>query len=91
MSNHCGPFAGRDPRGYRRSDGSISEDVNEYLARYGQIDARQIHVSVDDGEVTLSGTAATREEKRLAEDVAGACPGVKEVRNKLRVNRTEAP
>jgi len=82
-----GLFIGRGPRGYRRSDESIREDVGEYLARHGRIDAGQIQVSVDDGEVTLSGIVGAREEKRLAENVARACPGVKEVHNKLRVDQ----
>ena len=80
-----GSFAGRGPRGYRRSDERICEDVNEFLTRYGRIDARRIQVSVDDGEVTLSGIVGAHEEKRLAENVAEACPGVKEVHNQLRV------
>jgi osmotically-inducible protein OsmY len=47
-------------------------------------------VSVDNGEVTLSGTVGAREERRLAEAVAQACLGVKGVRNKLRVVQNEA-
>lgn len=80
------PFTKRGPRGYRRSDKRIHEDVGEYLARHGRIDAGRIQVSVDDGEVTLAGIVGTHEEKRLAENVAEACPGVKEIRNKLRVS-----
>jgi len=80
-------FTRRGPRGYRRSDRSIRKDVGEYLEWHGRIDAMQIQVSVDDGEVTLSGIVGTREEKRLAEGVAKACLGVKEVHNKLCVNR----
>lgn len=86
-SRRKGLFTGRGPRGYRRSDESIREDVGEYLARHGRIDAGQILVSVDDGEVTLSGVVGAREEKRLAENVARACPGVKEVQNELRVDQ----
>src|SRR5262249_828036 len=81
-------FPRRGPRGYRRSDKSIREHVDEYLARDGRIDTAQIQVSVDDGEVTLSGIVGTREERRLAEGVAKACLGVKEVHNKLCVNQT---
>ncbi|MGH9769842.1 MAG: BON domain-containing protein, partial [Blastocatellia bacterium] len=39
------------------------------------------------GEVTLSGIVGTREEKRLAESVAEACPGAKAIRNRLRVHQ----
>ena len=82
-----GPFTRRGPRDYRRSDERIREDVGEYLRRHGLIDAGQIQVSVDDGEVTLSGIVGATEEKRLAENVAEACPGVKEIHNKLLVNQ----
>lgn len=82
-----GPFTGRGPSGWRRSDERITEDVNECLEQHGQIDADAISVSVKDGEVTLSGTVNSRMEKRLAEDVAESCSGVKEVQNQLRVKQ----
>lgn len=91
MSNHhYERFTRRDPRGYRRADASIREEINECLARDGEIDAGRIRVNVDDGEVTLSGTVGARQERRLAEAMAQACLGVKEVRNKLRVIQNEA-
>ncbi len=79
------PFARRGPRDYRRSDNHIRQDIGEYLARTGSIDARGILVTVDEGEVTLSGSVGTREEKRLAETIVEGCPGVKEVFSELRV------
>ena len=84
-----GPYVGRGPQGYKRSDERIAEDVNECLTRHGRIDATQIQVSVREGEVTLAGSVNSREEKRLAEDAVEACYGVKEVHNQLRVNRGE--
>jgi osmotically-inducible protein OsmY len=83
-------FTRRSPRDYRRADASIREEINECLTRDGEIDAGRIQVSVDNGEVTLSGTVGAREERRLAEAVAQACLGVKGVRNKLRVVQNEA-
>jgi hypothetical protein len=80
-----GPHTGRGPSGWQRSDDRISEDVNERLQRHGQIDASSIIVGVKDGEVTLSGSVNSRLEKRMAEDVAESCSGVKEVHNNLRV------
>ncbi|MCG3163150.1 MAG: hypothetical protein JMDDDDMK_04533 [Acidobacteria bacterium] len=84
-----GPYTGRGPSGYRRSDDRIIEDVNERLQQHGQIDASYVTVNVNNGEVTLTGTVDSRLEKRLAEDVAESCLGVKEVHNNLRVKGRE--
>ena len=86
-----GRFAGRGPSGYARSDERISEDVNEALTAHPEIDATEIVVSVVAGEVTLEGTVDDRRAKRLAEDVAAGCRGVKDVHNRLRVGPASAP
>jgi hypothetical protein len=49
-----------------------------------EIDALEIVVVVDDGEVTLSGEVDDRHAKRLAEDIAEQVPGVRDVRNELK-------
>jgi osmotically-inducible protein OsmY len=84
-----GPYTGRGPSGYRRSDERIMEDINERLLQHGQIDATDVNVSVSNGEATLTGQVGSRMEKRLAEDVAESCPGVREVHNNLRVKGRE--
>lgn len=81
-------FAGRGPKGYKRSDERIEEDVNEMLMHHPEIDAGEIEVKVDNGEVTLSGTVDDRHSKRLAEDIAERCNGVTEVHNQLRLQRS---
>jgi hypothetical protein len=80
---------GRGPRGYRRSDARILDDVNLRLTDDPLVDASDIDVSVKDVEVTLSGTVASRFEKRRAEDVAEAVSGVTHVQNNLRVRARE--
>src|SRR4051812_7859100 len=65
-----GPHAGRGPKGYRRLDASILEDVNELLYMHGGVDASEIEVEVHDGEVTLRGVVADRAQKRMAEHEA---------------------
>lgn len=82
-----GPFVGQGPRGYQRGDDRIKEDVCERLARHGRIDARNIEVTVEHGEVTLKGTVDSREAKRMSEDVAESVSGVHDVRNELRVQQ----
>jgi len=80
-------FAGRGPKGYRRPDARIEEDVCEALTRHPDIDASDIEVRVQNGEVTLSGTVDERRDKRLAEDITEWVSGVADVHNELRVKR----
>jgi osmotically-inducible protein OsmY len=80
-------FAGRGPRGYRRSDVRINEEICEALTRHPDIDATDIEVRVQNGDVTLAGAVDDKYAKRLAEDIAEACSGVTDVRNELRVGR----
>jgi hypothetical protein len=61
--------------------------VCERFTRHGELDPSDVEVSVQDGEVMLSGTVATRVQKRLADDIADAVFGVIEVHNHLRVQR----
>jgi hypothetical protein len=82
-----GPHAGRGPRGYHRSDERILEDICEWFTEHSRLDPTDVEVSVRGGEVVLSGTVATRGEKRLAEDIADMVFGVVEVHNRLRVQR----
>jgi BON domain-containing protein len=49
------------------------------------LDATDIDVAVEDGEVTLSGTVDDRDARWLAEDLAEAISGVRAVHNRLRV------
>jgi osmotically-inducible protein OsmY len=82
-----GQFRGRGPKGYRRSDERVTEEINDRLTDHPAIDAENIDVSVKDGEVTLSGTVDDRHAKRMAEDVAWQVGGVAEVSNQLRIKR----
>jgi osmotically-inducible protein OsmY len=76
-----GSFAGRGPKGYRRSDERIQEDLSEELTQDTGIDASEIEVTVQAGEVTLKGTVDSRETKRRAEDLAEGISGVRQVHN----------
>lgn len=80
-----GPFAGRGPKSYVRSEERILEDVCERLRDHGEIDATNVAVRVVDREVILEGTVEDRRMKRLAEDVAESVRGVADVHNRLRV------
>lgn len=78
-------FRGRGPKGYRRSDERIREDVNDRLTDYPHLDASDVEVSVKDGDVTLSGTVHDRADKRITEAIVESVSGVKNVDNNLRV------
>lgn len=80
---------GRGPKNWRRSDERIREMVNERLTDHDDVDATDIEVSVQDGEVTLTGMVSSRREKRLAEDVAWSCRGVQDVHNRLTLGDRE--
>lgn len=80
-------YRGRGPRNYTRSDDRIKEDINDRLTYDFSIDASDIDVEVNGGEVVLSGNVRSRYEKRLAEDIAEDINGVSNVENRIRVNR----
>ncbi len=82
-----GPFSGRGPKGYQRSDERIREDACERLTYDPDIDASEVVVTVSGGEVTLSGEVENRHQKRLAEDLVEDVPGVKDVHNRLSSRR----
>lgn len=77
---------GVGPSDYTRSDERIREDVNDRLTDDPRVNARNISVAVENGEVTLNGTVGSREDKRRAEDCVDSISGVKHVQNNLRVD-----
>ncbi len=78
-------FAGRGPKDYQRSDDRIREEVSDRMTDDHDLDASEISVEVRGGEVTLTGTVRTRDQKRRAEDCAESISGVSEVTNNIRV------
>jgi len=84
-------YVGRGPKDYKRSDDRIREDVSDRLEQDAFVDASDVTVDVRDGEVTLNGTVGSRDQKRAAEDCVEAVSGVREVHNRLRVNRQDGP
>ncbi|QZH76312.1 MAG: BON domain-containing protein [Erythrobacter sp.] len=80
---------GRGPANYTRSNERILEEACDRLTDDRGVDARNITVTVDEGEVTLDGKVNTRWEKRRAEDCVHDLSGVKHVQNNLRIEQTE--
>ena len=85
QQQQSGRFSGKGPKGYRRNDERIIEDISERLSQHPEVDASDIEVKVTEGTAVLTGTVPERRMKRMAEDVAEQCSGVNDVRNELRV------
>lgn len=81
----AGPFTGMGPKNYTQTDERIQDEVCSRLTQHGYIDASDIVVSVENGEVKLEGKVDSRQVKRMAEDTAYTVAGVREVHNHLRL------
>lgn len=86
-----GPYTGKGPKGYRRSDERILEDVNQALYDCGALDASEIEVACQGGEIVLKGTVEDRRAKRIAEAIAEEQSGVRDVRNEIRIGSQPQP
>lgn len=84
---HRPHFVGRGPKGYQRSDERIREEICDRMTDDPILDASEIEIDVKQGEVFLSGTVSSRDQKRRAEDIAERIGGVRDVTNQLRVWR----
>ncbi len=96
LSEFGGAMAGRvrrmfrGPKGYKRSDDRIREDVCDILSQVEEVDPTEIEVSVSGGEVTLSGSVPERSMKWQAEQIVDNVHGVSDINNQLRVKRYES-
>lgn len=82
-----GGHFGKGPKGWRRSDDSIREEVCEALSDDSRLDASEIEVNVKDGVIHLKGTVDERASKRRAEACVENLSGVQDVINEIRVHR----
>ena len=83
-----GLHRGKGPRNYRRADNRIQEDINDRLTDDADLDASEIDVAVQNGEVILTGTVDDRQAKRRAEDIAESVSGVTHLENRIKVRLT---
>jgi len=82
-----GSQTGQGPQFRRRSDDKIHEEIWELLTNSPDLDATEIELQVEGGEVTLTGTVDSRDAKWLTEDLVTSVTGVREVNNRLKVAR----
>lgn len=87
-----GAHRGKGPRSYQRSDFRLSEDIYDVLLEDRYIDASDIEIAVEKGEVILTGTVENRHIKRRVEDVIEEqVSGIRHLENRLRVKQPGAP
>jgi hypothetical protein len=79
----------RGPKGWKISDDKIKEDICEAIYIAGDIDASEIEINVQNGMVTLAGSAPDRWTKHVVEDLAEHTFGVEDVKNDISVVRGE--
>ena len=75
------------PRGIRRSDAELYEDICEALLHRDDVDSSDVTVAVREGEVILDGTVPERGMRYLIEDIAAGHPAVRDVDNRIGVGR----
>jgi hypothetical protein len=79
-------FVGRGPKGWKKSDERILEDVSLALNRSREVDASEIEVRVEDACVYLKGKMRSKGMRRVAEDLVGSVPGVQDVFTNIKID-----
>ncbi|MBY0262526.1 MAG: BON domain-containing protein [Phycisphaerales bacterium] len=64
---------------------AVKDAIEKALKRDAEVDAEKVHVSADGGNVTLSGTVRSWNERTEVESAAWGTPGVTAVENTLTV------
>jgi osmotically-inducible protein OsmY len=77
---------GKGPRNYRRSDERILDDIIERIVSR-RIDASDVDIRIDKGEVVLTGRIDDKRSRRALEDLVDEVPGVCQVENRIRLGR----
>ena len=89
--NVPGPFRGYGPAEWVNLDTNIEEEINERLRMFGKLDASNIHVDVNHGEATLTGSVDSRKDKKQAEKIAESVGGISDVHNELVIENNMRP
>jgi osmotically-inducible protein OsmY len=79
---------GKAPRGYKRSDERIREDICERMMDNGELDASDVEIEVHEGVVKLSGNCSCRHSKNAIEEIVDGVSGVNDIDNQIKVKRS---
>ena len=77
-----GPYTGIGPS-YDSAGDPLGQEVASRLTQHGEVDASNIEITIDGGEVLLEGTVDSDETKRLAEEAIARIENVRSVQNLL--------
>ena len=77
------------PRGRRKSDESLAQEIREILTADPELEVTDIEVEVEGGAVTLRGVVVDSDARLLAEELVETLAGVLDVHNRLRMKREE--
>ncbi len=88
---HMNPhvYTGSSQTDQETSDTRIKQIINIHLLNHEHINVRDIDVSVNDGEVTLTGTAEDEHIKRIVEETVASIPGVAKIYNQIEVKPSD--
>lgn len=75
----------RGLRSYQKQEDRIRMEIHQALTEHPGIDAANIDISIDSGVVVLRGIIDDRRQRCLALKLAEEVPGVREVRNELKI------
>ncbi len=88
QQGRTGTHSGKGPKGYKRNDETIKEEICEVLTRHPMVDASEIDIEVAGGEVTLTGFVSERNMRRMVEDAVEGISGVVDVSNQIKVQKS---
>lgn len=82
-------FSGIGPKGYKRTDERLQDEVCDLLAKDRNIDASNLFVAVENGIVKLAGTVPKREDRYLVERAVDGIWGIVDIENGIKVGRKD--
>ena len=83
-----GLYSGFGPR-YDSAGDPVGQEVASRLTQHGQVDASNIEITVENGDVLLEGTVADEETKRLVGEAVQTVTGVNQIENMLQVQTVQ--
>jgi osmotically-inducible protein OsmY len=87
IESHMKNYSGIGPKGYKRSDAVLEEEIVRRLTHHPNIDASAVNVVVKNNVALLSGVVFDREDKFTIEDVIDDIHGIDDLKNDIKVSK----